>query len=45
MPCMKCSNGKYRYGARGRCQFSTLEQCKQAERAILAKKPKPKSTV
>ncbi len=48
MPCYKCNNGKYKYGERGRCQFDTLEACKQAEAAIHArqgektKKPKPK---
>jgi len=52
MPCYKCSNGKYKYGQRGNCQFDTLESCQAAERAIHArenqkepakpgKKPKP----
>lgn len=40
MPCYKCSNGKYKYGKRGRCQFDTLEKCKAAEAAIHARKPK-----
>ena len=37
MPCMKCSNGKYKYGEKGRCQFKTLEACKKAEAAIHAR--------
>lgn len=43
MPCMKCKNNKYKYGERGRCQFDTLESCKAAERAIMAREnPKTK---
>jgi len=34
MPCYKCSNGKYKYGERGNCQFDTLGACQAAERAI-----------
>ena len=34
MPCMKCSNGKYKYGTHGNCQFDTLASCKQAAAAI-----------
>lgn len=41
MPCYKCSNGKYKYGERGRCQFDTLAACKAAEQAIHARE-KPK---
>ncbi len=37
MPCMKCANGKYKYGERGRCQFDTLKACKEAAAAIHAK--------
>jgi hypothetical protein len=37
MPCYKCSNGKYKYGQRGNCQFDTLEACKAAEQAIHAR--------
>lgn len=37
MPCIKCNNGKYKYGERGRCQFDTLAACKAAEAAIHAK--------
>lgn len=40
MPCYKCSNGKYKYGERGRCQFDTLAACRAAEAAIYARKPK-----
>lgn len=36
MPCMKCSNGKWKYGERGRCQFDTLEACQAAAAAIHA---------
>lgn len=36
MPCMKCSNGKWKYGAGGNCQFDTLEACERAEAAINA---------
>jgi hypothetical protein len=43
MPCMKCSNGKYKYGERGRCQFDTLEACKAAEAAIHARERKQAS--
>ena len=43
MPCYKCSNGKYKYGQRGNCQFDTLESCKAAEAAIHARESeKPK---
>jgi hypothetical protein len=37
MPCYKCSNGKYKYGKAGNCQFDTLAACKAAERAIHAR--------
>jgi len=40
MPCYKCSNGKYKYGEKGDCQFDTLGSCKAAERAIYARKRK-----
>lgn len=40
MPCYKCSNGKYKYGEHGNCQFDTLKACKAAEAAIHARKPK-----
>jgi len=38
MPCYKCSNGKYKYGQEGNCQFDTLGSCEAAERAIYARK-------
>ena len=41
MPCMKCNNGKYKYGEHGRCVFDTLEACKKAAAAIHAKPEKP----
>lgn len=31
---MKCSNGKYKYGEHGNCQFDTLAACKAAAAAI-----------
>lgn len=34
MPCMKCANGKYKYGEHGKCVYSTLEKCQQAAAAI-----------
>ena len=40
MPCYKCSNGKYKYGKRGNCQFDTLAACEAAERAIHARENK-----
>lgn len=40
MPCMKCANGKYKYGERGRCQFDTLAACKAAAAAIHARESK-----
>jgi hypothetical protein len=40
MPCYKCSNGKWKYGQRGNCQFDTLAACEAAERAIHAREGK-----
>jgi hypothetical protein len=40
MPCYKCSNNKYKYGERGRCQFDTLSSCEAAERAVHARESK-----
>ena len=37
MPCIKCSNGKWKYGEHGRCQFDTLAACKAAEAGIHAR--------
>lgn len=34
MPCMKCSNGKWKYGEHGNCQFDTLSACNAAAAAI-----------
>ena len=34
MPCMKCANGKWKYGEGGNCQFDTLAACKRAAAAI-----------
>lgn len=34
MPCMKCSNGKYKYGEHGKCVYDTLAECKRAAAAI-----------
>ena len=34
MPCMKCSNGKYKYGEHGKCVFDTLAACKRAAAAV-----------
>lgn len=34
MPCIKCANGKWKYGEHGRCQFDTLKECKAAAAAI-----------
>jgi len=42
MPCYKCSNGKYKYGKEGNCQFDSLGHCLEAERAIHARENKPK---
>lgn len=40
MPCYKCSNGKWKYGKKGNCQFDTLDACQAAERAIHARENK-----
>lgn len=44
MPCMKCANGKWKYGESGNCVFDTLKACQDAAAAIhiqdTAKKPK-----
>ena len=34
MPCIKCSNGKYKYGEHGNCEFDTLKKCHEAAAAI-----------
>jgi hypothetical protein len=45
MPCYKCSNGKYKYGQRGNCQFDTLGACQEAEQAIHARENRKGETV
>ena len=37
MPCVKCSNGKWKLGS-GKCMYTTLEKCKKAEQAYHASK-------
>lgn len=37
MPCYKCSDGKYKYGKDGNCQFDSLAKCQEAERAVHAR--------
>ncbi len=41
MPCMQCSNGKYKYGEHGDCMFDTLAKCKAAAAAIHIHEPGP----
>lgn len=43
MPCIKCSNGKYKYGVEGNCQFDTLAKCHAAEAAIHARESRNKT--
>ena len=38
---MKCSNGKWKYGEHGNCQFDTLAACKAAAAAIHIHEPGP----
>ncbi len=38
MPCIKCKNGKWKFGVLGRCQFDSKAHCERAARAIYAKK-------
>lgn len=42
MPCIKCNNGKWKYGKHGKCVFVTLQKCKDAAAAIHAN---PKSLI
>jgi hypothetical protein len=44
MPCIKCSNGKYKYGEHGDCQFDTLAKCETAAAAIHINNPSAKET-
>jgi len=37
MPCVKCSNGKWRFGS-SKCTYTSLENCKKAEQAYYANK-------
>ena len=37
MPCVKCSNGKWRLGS-GKCMYTSLKNCKKAEAAYWANK-------
>ena len=41
MPCMRCSNGKYKYGEHGDCMFDTLAKCRAAAAAIHIHEPGP----
>jgi hypothetical protein len=41
MPCMKCANGKYKYGEHGKCVYDTLAACKRAAAAIHIHEPGP----
>ncbi len=34
MPCMKCSNGKWKYGEHGKCVFTSESKCEDAAAAI-----------
>ena len=38
MPCIKCSNGKWKFGLRGTCQFDSLAACKKGAAAIKAQR-------
>lgn len=37
MPCLKCSNGKYKMGEDGNCKYSSKENCEKAQQAYHAK--------
>ena len=45
MPCMKCANGKWKYGEHGNCQFDTLSACKAAAAAIHIHEPGPHGSI
>jgi len=34
MPCIKCSNGKWKYGEKGKCIYETKKKCNDAAAAI-----------
>ena len=38
MPCIKCSNGKWKFGEKGKCSFKTKEACETAGSVIHADK-------
>ena len=45
MPCIKCNNGKYKYGKKGKCVFDTLKKCNDAAAAIHAEEGKKKEKI
>ena len=45
MPCIKCANGKWKYGEHGNCQFDTLKACKDAAAAIHIQNPDKEETM
>jgi hypothetical protein len=40
MPSMKCSNQKWKYGAKGKCIYPTRKKCVEAAAAIHAQQNK-----
>ena len=44
MPCIKCSNGKWKYGENGNCVFDTLAACNAAAAAIHIQNPAKEMT-
>ena len=32
MPCIKCDNGKYKYGNNGQCKYDTKAECERANK-------------
>ena len=32
MPCMKCDNGKWKWGLFGECQYDNEDECKRAHK-------------
>lgn len=41
MPCIKCKNGKYKYGESGECKH-TKKKCEEMQRAHKARKSEGK---
>jgi hypothetical protein len=39
MPCMKCSNGKWKWGSRGDCRYNSREECERANRGRHEEEP------